>query len=458
MRIFSGLCLGLFLIGCAAPDKPPAAASRPPLQATRTGQLKAAPPQTPAPRALCAPLSIDVPPPDHAAVSAPQIPLVDLSDQEQMAPFYERLAQLARGTAQDHVRIGFYGDSNGTRDFITGELRRVLQGRFGDAGHGYIALGRPWSWYLHMDVRHNADKDAWKLYNESTIQLGDRLYGFGGIAVQSQGKGARTWVASAVEGAPVGTRISSVEIMYLQHPGYGRFSVELDRKAVGEVDTASEHISAGSKRFEFKDAPHRIDFIAGEKFVRLLGAILERKEPGVVVDDIAVGGVNSELIARSDRDLTVQTLRMRKHDLFVLLTGATEPDSAKHMAALREIVQRHQEARPGVPFVIMTPPDLAGGTLKAPTKSVRIGQIGKQKLKVAKELRTMFWDFRAAMGGEQSIVRFAENKMAWTDFIHLTEKGGRLKGARFATALLQDFQRYLTAHPAAGCRADAPAQ
>jgi hypothetical protein len=40
---------------------------------------------------------------------------------------------------------------------------------------------------------------------------------------------------------------------------------------------------------------------------------------------------------------------------------------------------------------------------------------------------------------------------AWTDFIHLTETGGRLMGARFAAALLRDFKRYLGKHPTAGC-------
>lgn len=403
-----------------------------------------------APGSECKPIDFKVPEPDTSVVKAAVPPVQDFGD-DQLAPFYESLAAIARGKRKEPLRIGFYGDSNMTRDFITGQLRRELQRIFGDSGHGYIGLAKPWSWYLHMDVQHNFDKTAWKAFNMATIQVADRYYGFGGIAPQNIQSKARTWVSTAKEGSPVGTRIDHVEIYYLKKPRHGTFEVLVDKQHFADVDTAGPKVEAGRLVFELPEGPHRIDIVTGPKLVRLLGAILERKQPGVVVDSIGVGGVNSELLARADRDLVMQTLKMRKHELFVLLTGAIEPDSPKHAEAMKEVVARHREARPGVPFILMSPPDLAGGSLKAPTKSVRINQVAKAKLKTAKELKTLFWDFREAMGGEQSIVNFAQHKMAWTDFIHLTEPGGRLMGKRFAIALLRDFKRYLGEHPDAGC-------
>ncbi|MCA9643546.1 MAG: hypothetical protein KC492_22760, partial [Myxococcales bacterium] len=374
----------------------------------------------------------------------------------QMAPFYESLAAIARGKRKEPLRIGFYGDSNMTRDFITGQLRRELQKLFGDSGHGYIGLAKPWSWYKHMDVRHGFDENAWKAFNMATIQVADRYYGFGGIAPQNIQSNARTWVATAEEDSPVGTKIDHVEIYYLKKPKHGTFKVLVDKQPFADVDTAGSKVEAGRLVFDLPDGPHRIDIVTGPKLVRLLGAILERKAPGVVVDSVGVGGVNSELLARADRDLVMQTLKMRKHELFVLLTGAIEPDSPKHGEAMKEVIGRHREARPGVPFILMSPPDLAGGSLNVPTKSVRINQVAKAKLRTAKEVKTVFWDFREAMGGEQSIVNFANHKMAWTDFIHLTEPGGRLMGRRFAIALLRDFKRYLKEHPDAGCSYQPP--
>lgn len=408
-----------------------------------------------APVADCRPLQFAIPEPDTSVVKAPVPELQDFGD-HQMAPFYESLAAIARGKRKEPLRIGFYGDSNMTRDFITGQLRRELQKLFGDSGHGYIGLAKPWSWYWHMDVEHGFDKNAWKAFNMATIQVADRYYGFGGIAPQNIQSKARTWVATAKEGSPVGTKIDHVEIYYLKKPKHGTFEVLVDKQHYADVDTAGPTVEAGRLVFDLPEGPHRIDIISGPKLVRLLGAILERKAPGVVVDSIGVGGVNSELLARADRGLVMQTLKMRRHELFVLLTGAIEPDSPKHAEAMKEVIARHREARPGVPFILMSPPDLAGGSINVPTKSVRINQVAKAKLKTAKEVKTVYWDFRGAMGGEQSIVNFAQHKMAWTDFIHLTEPGGRLMGKRFAIALLRDFKRYLGEHPEAGCSYEPP--
>ena len=55
-------------------------------------------------------------------------------------------AKLARGKATEHVRIAVYGNSNMTMDYMTGAMRRLLQSKFGDGGHGYVAMARPLAW------------------------------------------------------------------------------------------------------------------------------------------------------------------------------------------------------------------------------------------------------------------------------------------------------------------------
>lgn len=443
-------------LACGAPTAPPPSAPAEPEPTTSAASSAKAPAPAPsasaAAPAVCAPLVVKLPPLIEKPFDVPVPPLEDFSEKEQMAPFYEKLARLARGKSEDSVRIAMYGDSNLTRDEISGELRRALQQELGDGGHGYIAVGRPWTWYIHTDVRHGADPKAWKVFSMSTDQVADHLYGFAGLAAQNRYQKARAWVRTAEEGAPVGTRVSRVEVWFLRRPDHGTFEVEIDGKQVGTVDSAGTEIAADRVRFDVPDAAHEVEVVSTSKLVRLLGIVLERSQPGVVVDSLGIGGVNAELLARGDRKLTIQTLRMRKSDLVLMLTGATEPDSPGHVKAVAELVARHREALPDAPFVLMSPPDLAGGTAARPTKSVRINQIDKQKRQAAREAKTVFWDFRKAMGGELSIVRFAEHKMAWKDFIHLAEPGSRYMGRRLAHALMRDFQRYVGQHPSAGCQ------
>jgi hypothetical protein len=455
VRLAGAFALALF--GCGQGAAPPVAANptQPPPAVAEAGapSASAPAPATPVPASGCATLDPKLPELITTDMDVANPPVKDFSDADQMAPVWQKLAKIVRKRGDDSVRIAVYGDSNMTRDYITGELRRTLQAQFGDAGHGFVAVGKPWSWYLHEDVKHGV-ADGWVSYNMTTKQVADRLYGLGGIAAQSQMPGARAYVETADAGSAVGQKANRVEVLYLQHPKNGTFDVVVDGKKLATIDTKAAQIGAGIQRYEVPDTRHKVELFSGPdamKPVRLLGVVLERKEPGIVIDSLGIGGVNMQLIARGKRELMIETLRMRKYDLIVLLTGATEPDLPSHVASAKKLVATFKEALPQAAIMMLSPPDLAGGTIERPTRSIRINQIERQKLEVARTEKLVYWDFRAAMGGEQSIVHFAERKMAWTDFIHLTDKGGHYMGRRFAHALVGDFRRYLAKDPKAGC-------
>src|SRR5256885_12375173 len=60
-----------------------------------------------------------------------------------MAGFYDALSRSERGEAT--ARILHYGDSHVAADWLTGALRRNLQGCFGDAGAGFLLAGQAYS-------------------------------------------------------------------------------------------------------------------------------------------------------------------------------------------------------------------------------------------------------------------------------------------------------------------------
>src|ERR1700683_5343573 len=64
-------------------------------------------------------------------------------------------ASLRRGQV---TRILHYGDSPTTADSITSEVRRLLQARFGDAGHGFLLIAKPWAWYGHNGMGVGAER------------------------------------------------------------------------------------------------------------------------------------------------------------------------------------------------------------------------------------------------------------------------------------------------------------
>ena len=56
-----------------------------------------------------------------------------------MRRFFESLARLEDGKAQDDIRIIQFGDSHTAADIQSAAARRGLQARFGDGGRGFVA-------------------------------------------------------------------------------------------------------------------------------------------------------------------------------------------------------------------------------------------------------------------------------------------------------------------------------
>jgi len=443
-------------VGCsAAPAAPPPPAAGPPDRpASNETAIAAAsasvmePPTAAGPEAAppCEAIKTTLPELITTDIDVPVPPIEDDTGRA-MDAFHRKLALLLRGKSQRPVRIGMYGDSNMTRDYITGELRRTLQLRHGDAGHGFLSAGQPWSWYLHQDVRHGVDKDGWKSVDMSTDQVLDRLYGYAGIAAESQRPNAVSWFATAPDASQVGKSVGLIDVYFLKRPKGGTFEVRVDGAKKARVDTRGDKIEAGFELIEVEDGAHKIELVSGPGQVRLFGVTMERKVPGIVVDSLGIGGVSMELIAKGDRAVAVQTLRRRQYDLIMFLTGATESDTPGHAKAVKELVALHREALPEASILLMSPPDLAGGPGKQPTFNPRMGRLTREKKRLAQETGIAYWDFRGAMGGDMSIVRFTDRKMAWNDYIHLSEKGGAYMGRRFAHALVRDFVAWAERHP-----------
>ena len=385
--------------------------------------------------------------------SDPPVPPVLDPSGDGMTHFYERLAELVRGNAKDHVRIAVYGDSNLVTDFITGGMRRTLQKKFGDGGHGFVALAKPWNSYHHMDVLHDNRADAWIGYSVSSYAAPDAMHGLALVAGQNKYAGASSWVATADDKSPTGRTVSSFDVFYLKRPGFGSFEVKIDGELKATVDTNAPEPVAAFERIEVPDGPHKAVFsVPTGKPVRFFGVAMERAKPSVVVD--AFGAVSltvQQMATRNDPKVLVATLAHRKYDLVVYFTGTNEWfGPVKHKEYIERLIALHREATPGVSVLFMSPPDRVEN-IHSSQSTWSIKRVASEKREFSTGAHAAFWDFRAAMGGEASIVTFRGKMMCGEDLVHFTEKGGFYMADRIVYALWRDFGAWSAKHPTAGC-------
>jgi len=395
---------------------------------------------------------------DTSVVDVAVPPLVDPA--AALAGFHARVARLARGNATDHVRIAMFGDSNLTADATTGRLRRQLQARFGDGGHGYVALSRPWEWYSHNDVHHDGTWKAWKQIATSTNKVMDAHYGFANIAAECAVPGCSSWVSTDPRpGAPIGWTASRFDLFFLQQPGGGSFDVAIDGSVVRSIDTRAPSFDAAFERFDLPDAHHELKVLTrGHGPVRMYGVALERTQPSIVVDSLGTGSLNFEQLTIVKNDTRRAQLERRSYDLVIIQLGTNVwGTDAENRRNAKLFVDELRGALPAVPILFVSSPDsmedAVPGAPPARHSDARVVKMGKTVRTIAEESGAAFWDWHAAMGGADSILAFAKKGLVEPDRVHLKKSGDELMADRLLSALWDDLATYVAAHPTAGCDA-----
>jgi lysophospholipase L1-like esterase len=360
-----------------------------------------------------------------------------------LAAFYTALRAVDAKTGV--ARVLHYGDSAIVVDTITGAMRRRLQARFGDGGHGFVAVGRPWKWYRHLDVRHGCN-EVWTLRRVTKPKGTDGRFGMGGISAHTALGGADAWFATATKG-PVGGRVSHFDILYLRQPRGGALKLELDGHPLAPLATAGPKVESAVHTVRTTDGPHRLRLeTAGGGEVRLFGVALER-DRGLVYDSLGINGARVKNLLNFDQHHLQEQYRVRPPHLIIINFGTNETDDAPnpgdaYRRGLQAVLTRVRQAASGASCLVMSLPDRANkrGADGEAGSMVSVPRLVKLQREAAAATGCAFWSTFDAMGGVGSMRRWAAARLGAGDATHLTTKGAELIADLFVRALLADYQ------------------
>ncbi len=362
-----------------------------------------------------------------------------------LAHFFAALQHVE--TTSGQARISHYGDSPITNDGITATVRRKLQQRFGDAGHGFILAAKPWGWYQHDGVVLEAR--GWQS-NPMWISRGEHLFGFGGASFTASTPNASASF-SPTSTDDLARRVAGFDIYYLAQPKGGEFTLEVDGQPHARVATASETTRSGFYRVNIEPGEHTLTIKpAGNGEVRLFGVVLDSGERGVQYDSLGVNGAFIGLLAHYlDEQHWLEQLRHRQPDLVILAYGANESEFEnwpmdQYEQDTREVVRRIRAALPEVSILFVAPMDRgkrgAGGqVITRPT----IPKLVAAQRRLAAETGCAFFDTFTAMGGEGTVARWREARprLMGGDYLHPTAEGAELVGTLLYDALLKAYEK-----------------
>ncbi len=371
-----------------------------------------------------------------------------------MHTFYEALLATERKKPGAITRVLHYGDSPTTADLITADVREGLQKRFGDGGHGFVLVGRPWAWYGHRGISIKAG--GWTHQPASqNPRAADSLHGLGGV--NTTGRAGATSKITLPDGGH-----KKMEVLYLKQPGGGEFQVKAGEQDLLTVLTDAEAKANGYSAVTLPEGTEEVKLAVTKGKVRVFGVTFEKEGPGIVYSSLGLNGVSIQMLARFfPAEHWGEQLQHQRPDLVVVNYGSNEAGFASYVERyyakeLRVVLQRVRRALPNTAILVMSPMDRgernASGEIVSLAALPRLIEIQRQ---VAQEEGCAFFDTFDAMGGAGTMAKWYNGKprLVSADFLHPNPTGAAKVGALLEEALLKDYGRWKAAR---GIAAGAP--
>jgi len=337
------------------------------------------------------------------------------------------------------TRILHYGDSPTTADSITADVRRLFQQRFGDAGHGFLLIAKPWAWYGHNGVALEAK--GWHIEPASQSRAADGFHGLGGVSFRAEpGAFSRVTLPDAAH-----TRAT---VHYLAQPGGGAFAVYAAETRVAEINTAAENKAPAFAELALPAGARTLELRASSGTVRVFGYRFDKDQPGVQYSSLGVNGAQVQMVVRYfELSQWTAELRHENPDLVVVNYGTNESIFPSYVEKqypdeLRTVLVRIRQALPKASLLVMSPMDrgvLEGGDVVTPPTLAKLIAVQKQ---AAAETGCAFFNTFEAMGGPGTMGRWyhSQPRLVSADFMHPLPQGAAKVGALFEEALMKAYE------------------
>lgn len=366
-----------------------------------------------------------------------------LCDGDRLAPVFARLA--AARTGGEPVRILQIGDSHTAGDQVTGAWRAALQARYGSAGRGMLAPGRPYQGYLTRGVTaaQSPDWTVRGLFGPSYSAASTVPLGLSGYALSTGTPGAWMQLTADVPAQA----FDRLTVCGWAAPGAGAVQLTVGATSVSwSMDSLVPRPAC--RTVEAASATMNAEVKVTRGPVTLTSWTVERRAAGgVTLSNLGVVGAQLVHFERTDERLLASELAVARPDLIVVAFGTNEAfkpnfSAADYDAALQRGLLRLRRLAPGVPMLLLGAPDTAtsmaalqrgpagdvsvcpGGSGWAPPAALaRVQAIQRQR---AHELGIAYWDWAMRMGGRCTADGWSRAGRMRGDRVHFTRPGAEV--------------------------------
>ena len=331
------------------------------------------------------------------------------------------------------VRIAVIGDSYIEGDIFTQHLRELLQNQYGGKGVGYVAMDCITKGF-RQSVKHSSSGwDMLTLMKNSS----EKYFTLPGLYCRSNGNAMASFQGTnLVQNAD---RWDNSKFLFIS-PEKTTININVgdgwkSHQVEGSNKVQCISIDRNTDKFEIKTTSNSL--IA-------LGTWLNNNN-GIYVDCMSLRGYSGITHNKINADISRQAAEYVDYDLIIVEYGLNvlsgkNKNYDSYANYMVKVVNQIRNSHPNADILILGCGDRGikrGSSVQSMSTAPYL--IDAQR-KVAQRSQSFFWDTREAMGGENAVVEWCNNKEINKDYIHLSFKGGERLANLLVNALNQNIQ------------------
>ena len=349
-------------------------------------------------------------------------------------PFHRFLDSLS--FCRDQLRIMYYGDSQIEGDRITSFLRRTLRDNYGGKGPGLFLPLMPVMYTNTIWIRSSTN---WKRYNYLSYKTGKishrklgplmaicRYLPEGEKATVPQKAFVRIKPSTQADSAS--SEYDILRIFYGNTEGIVTVVIKAGDNEIYN-DTLNRGEGINELDCQVNKAKEIFIEFTGQVSPDIYGISIESKN-GVILDNIPQRGSAGLEFTMVDKDNLAESYEKLSPDLIILHYGLNvvknvRDDYSYYRKGLELQLSLLKEISPHTPILVISLTDMAVKEGDSIVSYKNIPAIIDAQRQASLSNSVLFWDSYSAMGGEKSIIRWADKKppLAQRDYIHLTYTG-----------------------------------
>lgn len=354
----------------------------------------------------------------------------DVFNSSALAPFLRKLAKLD-STKSGKVSVVHIGDSHIQADFFSGQTRKRLQTRFGNAGRGLVFPYSLAGTSGAIDVKFKSDG----VWNHCDIMKGFLNCNLGVSGYSVSCKSETRFVLDVKSKADTDASFNKLSL-------FSEDTFVIDSETIGAYRDSSDGKEVTILFDELQDSLTLLALTSDNiGQVELQGVVMENQLPGILYNAVGVNGSSTRQYLRSQ--VFSEQIASLNASLVIISFGTNDcyMSSSKFCIdcvkeGIRNLIVRIRKENPSSAILLTSPPDSYIYRKYANSNIPKLQQAMKE---LCFEQNVALWDFYGLMGGKNSIKQWQNNGLARRDYIHLTKTGYELQGNLLYEALIKAY-------------------